>query len=143
MAVNGIRLVACSLAVCCVSCGKEPVVGRHRHRLPPPATAPPSAPTPNVAVIARDAELFVLVTQTEPFAPVPSRSGCRGSHDRHAQRLERASAACSQEHDATVVSALQDGRLPTGAMCRNGSVVFKDVPTSGGTTVTGGHVQKL
>jgi hypothetical protein len=57
--------------------------------------------------------------------------------------VERASAACSQEHDATAVSALQNGKLPPGAMFPNGSVVFKDVRTSAGTTVTGGHVQKL
>ena len=66
MAVNGIRRLACSLAVCAFRASK-PVVGPSPPA-PPPATAPPSAPTPNVAVIARDTELFVLVTQTEPSA---------------------------------------------------------------------------
>ena len=56
-----------------VSCGTshEPVIGPSAAQAviaPPGSPTPPPAPTPTVTEIASDADLFALVTKTEPFS---------------------------------------------------------------------------
>lgn len=66
-----------------------------------------------VTEIASDADLFALVTKTEPFSTY---------------RL-------FPNADELVRGTL-NGRLPNGTSFPNGSIIFKEVRTDGGTTVT-------
>lgn len=132
-------LIIVLLVVPLVSCGtsQEPVVAPSA---PPAVIAPPGAPapapTPTVMEIASDADLFALVTKTEPFSAYrlfPNAdeiaSGTLNGSSAH-RPLVRTSL------NATALGALQNGRLPNGTAFPNGSIVFKEVRTDGGTTVT-------
>ena len=124
-----------------VSCGtsQEPVVGPSAPQAviaPPSAPTPPPAPTPTVTEIASDADLFALVTKTEPFSAYrlfPNAdeiaSGTLNGSSAH-RPLVRTSL------NATAFGALQNGRLPNETAFPNGSIVFKEVRTESGTTVT-------
>jgi hypothetical protein len=131
--------VGVSLAIVCASCsvGQEPVVAP----TPPAPSVVTSPPTPTPTpmpqnAISSDAELFALVTQAEPFAAYglfPNAdeitSGTLNGSSAH-HPLVRTSL------NATALGALRNGRLPAGAKFPNGSVIFKDVRTNGGSTVT-------
>ena len=133
----GACLLGLSAAVLCGACSssQEPVVAPT-----PPApsviTSPPGTPTPAVTAISSDAELFTLVTQKEPFATYSlfpnadeiTSGTLNGSSAHHP--LVRTSL------NATAFGALQNGKLPAGTKFPNGSVIFKDVRTNSGTTVT-------
>lgn len=133
----GICLLGVSLATLCASCsgGQESVVAP-TPPAPAPVTSPPTpTPAPTTA-ISSDAELFALVTQTEPFAAYglfPNAdeitSGTLNGSSAH-HPLVRTSL------NATALGALRNGRLPAGTKFPNGSVIFKDVRTNGGSTVT-------
>ncbi len=120
----GACLLGLSAAVLCRSCSssQEPVVAPT-----PPApsviTSPPGTPTPPVTPISSDAELFTLVTQKE------ITSGTLNGSSAH-HPLVRTSL------NAPALDALQNGKLPAGTKFPNGSVIFKDVRTNSGTTVT-------
>src|SRR5260370_18442824 len=134
---TGACLLGVSVAVLCGSCSssQEPVVAPT-----PPApsviTSPPGTPTPAVTAISSDAELFTLVTQKEPFATY--------SLFPNADEITTGTLNASSAHhplvrtslNAPAFGALQNGQLPAGTKFPNGSVIFKDVRTNSGTTVT-------
>ena len=105
---------------------------------PPPAPdpVPPPAPAPGPSSIATDADLFGLVTQVEPFRSyvlfpnadeiTSGRLNGSGAH----QPLVRTSM------NQTALGALQNGKLPAGTKFPNGSIIFKEVRTTDGRTVT-------
>jgi hypothetical protein len=103
---------------------------------PPPPPAPAPVPPPGAAAIATDADLFALVTSVEPFHAydlfpnadeiTSGRLNGSGAH----QPLVRTSL------NRTAVGALKDGTLPAGAKFPNGSIVFKEVRTTGGVTMS-------
>lgn len=132
-----VQILGVPMLVICLSCGKgQDSVVAPSPPASPPATSPPGAPAPPAAVVASDAELFALVTQTEPFATYtvfPNAdeiaSGTLNGSSAH-RPLVRTSL------NATALSALQNGKLPAGTKFPDGSVVFKEVRTNGGTTVT-------
>ena len=97
---------------------------------PPPAPPLPPAPPPDAGVMS-DSDLFTLVTQTQPFAAYtrfPSLptdpDGILTASSAH-QPLIRVSV------NATAAGALQNGKLPSGAKFPDGSIIFKEVLTSG------------
>ena len=131
---SGVRLLAFSLAALCVSCGtgQEPVVAPSPPASPPVAS-PPGTPTPTQTVIMSDAELFALVTRTEPFGAYglfPNAdeitSGRLNGSNAHRPQVRTSM-------NATALGALQNGRLPPGTTFPNGSVVFKEVRSEGAT----------
>ena len=133
----GIRLVGLSFAVLCASCGsRQESVAAPTPPAPSVTASPPGTPTPASVAISSDAELFALVTQKEPFgayglfpnADEITSGTLNGSSAHHP--LVRTSL------NATALGALQSGKLPAGTTFPNGSVIFKDVRTTGGTTVT-------
>lgn len=94
------------------------------------ATAPSN---PNSA-IASDAALFKLITQTEPFSAYslfPNAdavtSGTLNGSTAH-QPLVRVSI------NAKAMSALQNGKLPSGARFPDGSVILKEIRNGSGVT---------
>ena len=124
-----------------VSCGtsQEPVGAPSAPQAviaPPGAPTPSPAPTPMVTEIASDADLFAFVTRTEPFSTYRLFP--------NADELVRGTLNGSSAHrplvrtslNATALGALQNGRLPNGTSFPNGSIIFKEVRTDGGTTVT-------
>ena len=122
----GVRMLGLPVLALCLSCGngQEPVVAPS-----PPAASPET-------VIGSDAELFAFVTRTQPFAAYalfPNAdeitSGTLNGSSAH-RPLVRTSL------NATALSALRNGTLPSGATFTDGSVVFKEVRTNGGSTVT-------
>ncbi len=126
----GISLLGGLFVVLTVSCGQ----GRDTMVSPstPLASSGPTAPAP----ITTDADLFALVTQTEPFlnyALFPNAedvvTGTLNGSSAHAP-LVRTSL------NATARGALQDGRLMPGGTFPDGSVIFKEVRSSGGAVVT-------
>lgn len=132
--VGVVRRAGMALAiVACVSCGngRGPAVGPS-----PPVQPPTGTPGPTAPVIASDADLFTLVTQREPFAAYhlfPNAdeitSGTLNGSSAH-RPLVRTSL------NATAFGALQNGKLPAETRFPDGSVVFKEVRTNVGTTVT-------
>jgi len=97
--------------------------------------ASPTTPSGSSTGINSDAALFQLVTQAEPFggyalfpnAEAVTRGTLNGS-DAH-QPMVRVSL------NAKAMSALQNGKLPSGTRFPNGSVVFKEIRSSGGSTM--------
>ena len=93
-----------------------------------------TSPTTNSAAIASDSALFKLVTQTEPFgsyslfpnADAVTRGTLNGSTAH--QPMVRVSM------NAKALTALQNGKLPSGGKFPDGSIIFKEVQTNGGTT---------
>ncbi len=98
----------------------------------PSPTGPPPGPGGNL--IADDAALFRLVTQTEAFAGYtlfpnadPVTTGTLTGSNAHRPMI-RVSL------NARALGVLQNGRLPSGARFPDGSVVFKEIlGGSGGT----------
>jgi len=138
LALVPVRLFGISLAVMwCFSCGngQGPVVGPTPDA-PSPTTPPPGTSAPMTRVIASDADLFALVTQTEPFATYILFP--------NAEEITAGTLNGSSAHrpfvrtslNTTAISVLQGGKLPAGTTFPNGSVVFKEVRTNGGATVT-------
>jgi hypothetical protein len=105
----------------CVSCGSE---------------GPSSPTTPEgPGTISSDSALFTLITQGEPFGSytlfprLAAGTGgiLDGSSSAHQPRIR-----VSMNNRA--LAALQDGRLSPGATLPDGSIVFKEVFASSGTT---------
>ena len=95
-----------------------------------PGEPAPPAPTPSPRITS-DSALFAFVTQSQPFAmyaPFPALDaapdGTLVASSAH-QPLIRVSL------NATAAGALQNGRLPAGTAFPDGSVIFKEVLTSG------------
>ena len=95
-----------------------------------PGEPAPPAPTPSPRITS-DSALFAFVTQSQPFAayaPFPALNaapdGTLVASSAH-QPLIRVSL------NATAAGALQNGRLPAGTAFPDGSVIFKEVLTSG------------
>ena len=95
-----------------------------------PGEPAPPAPAPSPR-ITNDAALFAFVTHSQPFAtyaPFPALDaapdGTLVASSAH-QPLIRVSL------NATAAGALQNGRLPAGTAFPDGSVIFKEVLTSG------------
>src|SRR5262249_58896372 len=93
--------------------------------------APPAPPTPTG--IGSDSALFTLVTETQPFSTYTlfpnldaDADGILAASSAH-QPLIRVSL------NATAASVLRNGRLPAGTTFPDGSVIFKEVLTSGRT----------
>ena len=92
-------------------------------------------PTPKVS-IAGDSALFKLVTETEPFssyalfpnADAVTRGTLNGSTAH--QPMVRVSV------NAKALAALQNGKLPSGGTFPDGSIIFKEIQTNGGSTTT-------
>ena len=96
-----------------------------------PTTSPPAPAPPAPIGIVSDSALFTFVTQMQPFSTYTlfpnldaGADGILPASSAH-QPLIRVSL------NATAASALRDGRLPTGATFPDGSVIFKEVLTSG------------
>ena len=86
--------------------------------------------------ITTDAELFALVTQIEPFA---SYTLFPNADEITAGRLNGSNAhrpLVRTSLNETALGALQNGKLPSGTSFPDGSVVFKEVRTDNGATVT-------
>ena len=96
--------------------------------------APSPTPTAPTSGLSSDAAFFRLVTQTEPFGAY--------SLFPNAEAVTAGTLNGSTAHrpmvrvslNPTAAGALQNGKLPPGARFPNGSVIFKDVRTSGGAT---------
>ena len=132
------RLLAVPMLALSLSCGNgnEPVVAPSPPVSPPAMSPSPPGPAPAATVIASDAELFAFVTQAQPFAAYglfPNAdeitSGTLNGSSAH-RPLVRTSM------NATALGALRNGTLPSGTTFPDGSVIFKEVRTNGGTTVT-------
>ncbi len=90
------------------------------------------APSPNTSALATDSALFSLVTQTDPFnsySLFPSVDAVFNGTAFHGP-LDRV------RMNAKALAALQSGKLPPGTKFPDGSVVFKEILTNGGTTTT-------
>ena len=126
MSMKSMLCVLLSLACAVAACGRanQSVVA------PTPTAAPTPAPTPSGVVISTDAALFALVTQTEPFASYslfPNADAINRGPSGHLP-TDRVTL------NAKAASALQNGKLPPGSRFPDGSVVFKEILGSGGTT---------
>ena len=86
-------------------------------------------------IIATDAELFVLVTQDEPFPAYALFP--------HAESVTSGTLNGSQAHqprvrvsmNARALEALRNGRLPSGSSFPDGAIIFKHIRTSGDSTL--------
>lgn len=91
--------------------------------------------TTTTSGVSSDSALFRVLTETEPF----------GSYSLfpNAEAVTAGTLNGSTAHgplvrvslNATAAGALQNGRLPPGTRFPNGSVIFKEIQTSGGATI--------
>jgi hypothetical protein len=95
------------------------------------ATAPTTSTTTDGGAIVSDSALFTLVTSRQPFSGYSrfpnldtGPDGTLAASSAH-QPLIRVSM------NTTAAGALRNGKLPSGATFPDGSVIFKEVLTSG------------
>jgi hypothetical protein len=102
-----------------LSCGDEGT--------PQPATSSES--------ISTDAQLFVLVTQTQPFASytIFPKADSITSGTLNGSSAHQPSVRVSL--NATAYNALHDGTLPAGSAFPNGSIIFKQIIMDGQTVL--------
>ena len=93
------------------------------------ATAPASG-SPGVTGVRSDADVFRLVTQTDPFSRYTAFPLADEFTTGRLNGSEAHTPVVRVLLNATASSALRDGRLPLGGSFPDGAVVFKEVRAS-------------